>query len=62
MSFIPQTSYSQVLTQNQQSPTVVDQLSTFLNEFKALFNQLVNQNSMILSLLNTVINKITTTA
>ncbi|PNF35987.1 hypothetical protein B7P43_G02293 [Cryptotermes secundus] len=30
MSFIPQTSYSQVLTQNQQSPIMADQLSMFL--------------------------------
>jgi hypothetical protein len=60
MPFIPQTSYSQVLNQNQQSPTITNQFSTFLTEFKAMFNQLINQNSMILSLLNTVINKITT--
>jgi hypothetical protein len=32
------------------------QLNTFLNEFKAMFTQLINQNSMILSMLSTVIN------
>jgi hypothetical protein len=60
MPFIPQTSYSQVLNQNQQSPHITNQFSTFLIEFKTIFNQLINQNSMILSLLNMVINKITT--
>lgn len=34
-------------------------LTTFLEEFKALFTQLLNQNSMVLSMLTTVINKIT---
>jgi hypothetical protein len=32
------------------------QLNSFLNEFKAMFTQLINQNSMILSMLSTVIN------
>jgi hypothetical protein len=55
-----QTSYSQVLNQNQQSHTITNQFSAFITEFKTMFNQLINENSMILSLLNTVINKITT--
>jgi hypothetical protein len=48
MPFAPQTSYLQALNQNRQSL------------HKQMFNQLITQNSMILSLLNTVINKITT--
>ena len=51
--------YSQVLSNNH-APNQLDnlglQLSTFLNEFKAMFTQLINQNSMILSMLSTVIN------
>jgi hypothetical protein len=68
MPLAPQTSYSHILKQNQQPPhildqpisPILDQLSTFLTEFKIMFNQLNIQNSMVLSLLNTVINKITT--
>lgn len=33
-------------------------LSSFLQEFKTMFNQLIQQNSMILNMLNTVITKI----
>jgi hypothetical protein len=32
------------------------QMNNFLHEFKAMFTQLINQNSMILSMLTTVIN------
>jgi hypothetical protein len=38
--------------QNPHSPNISEQLSTFLNEFKAMFNQLTNQNSMVLNMLN----------
>lgn len=34
-------------------------MSTFLNEFKAMFTQLLNQNNTILTMLSTVIGKIT---
>jgi hypothetical protein len=61
MPFTPTTSYAQALTQKQQPP-MDEQLSTFLSELKTLFTQLLNQNSMILSLLHTVIGRITTTA
>jgi hypothetical protein len=60
MPLAPQISYSQALQQNQQPLYIPGQFSVFLTEFKKMFNQLINQNSMILSLLNTVINKITT--
>jgi hypothetical protein len=53
-----ETSYSQIIPQNLQSPNISEQLSTFLNESKAIFNQLMNQNSMVLNMLITVINKI----
>jgi DNA anti-recombination protein RmuC len=33
-------------------------LNTFLEEFKAMFTQLVQQNNMILQMLSTVINKL----
>lgn len=52
------TSYSQILKQNQQSLDITEQLTAFLNEFKAMFNQLINQNSMVLNMLTTLINKI----
>lgn len=32
-------------------------LSQFLNKFETMFNQLMNQNSMMLNLLTTLINK-----
>jgi hypothetical protein len=50
-----QTSYSKILPQNLQSRNISEQRSTFLNEFKAMFNQ----NSMVLNMLSSVINKIT---
>lgn len=33
-------------------------LSQFLNEFKAMFNQLIQQNSMVLNMLTTLISKL----
>ena len=53
------TSYSQVLNgnnNNNQTDSIGIQLNTFLNEFKTMFSQLINQNSMILSMLTTIIN------
>jgi hypothetical protein len=56
-----QYTYPQITKNNQTSlleqPTLAEQLASFLNEFKAMFSQLLNQNSMILNLLTTVINK-----
>ena len=57
-----QYTYAQIKKKNNQTsvleqPTLADQLASFLNEFKAMFSQLLNQNSMILNLLTTVINK-----
>lgn len=56
----PNATYSQILHTNH-TPTQPDnlglQLNTFLTEFKAMINQLINQNSMILSMLSTVISK-----
>ena len=51
-------SYSQVLNgnNNNQTDNIGIQLNTFLNEFKTMFSQLINQNSMILSMLTTIIN------
>jgi hypothetical protein len=51
--------YSQVLNRNNLNNQTDDngvQLNTFLNEFKTIFTQLINQNSMILTMLSTVIN------
>jgi hypothetical protein len=41
------------------STNITTQLTTFLSEFKNMFSPLVNQNSMILSMLSPVINKLT---
>jgi hypothetical protein len=51
--------HSQVLNgnnNNNQTDNIGIQLNTFLNEFKTMFSQLINQNSMILSMLTTIIN------
>ena len=57
-----QYTYAQITKNNQTSvleqPTPAEQLASFLNGFKAMFSQLLNQNSMILNLLTTVINKL----
>jgi hypothetical protein len=57
-------SYSQVASEepkieqtNNNTANISGQLTMFLNEFKNVFNQLLNQNTMILSMLSTVINK-----
>jgi hypothetical protein len=42
-------------TQLAEEPTTT--LKTFLDEFKGLFAQPVHQNSMILSMLSTLLNK-----
>lgn len=57
-----QRTYSQVTNNNQNTTaeysTIAEHLTTFLNEFKTMFSQLMNQNGMILNLLTTVINKL----
>ena len=57
-----QYTYTQITKHNQtyvlEQPTLAEQLVSFLNEFKTMFSQLLNQNSMILSLQTTVINKL----
>lgn len=55
---IQRRTFSQTVTQKQQTSDLTESLSTFLNEFKTMVNQLMNQNSMILSMLSTLINKI----
>jgi hypothetical protein len=53
------TPYSQVLNgniNNSQTDNIGIKLNTFLNEFKTVFSQLIIQNSMILSMLTTIIN------
>ena len=53
------TPYSQVLNDNNnnsQTDNIGIQMNTFLNEFKTMFSQLINQNSMMLSMLTTIIN------
>lgn len=54
-----QSSYSQIVAQNQYSPNITEQLTALLNEFKVMFNQLINQNSMVLNMLSTVVSRIT---
>lgn len=44
---------------NHTNEEVMDKLTVFLSEFKSMFAQLINQNSMILNMLTTVINRIT---
>ena len=53
-----QRSYADVISNRAQlaeEPTTT--LKTFVDEFKGLFAQLVQQNSMILSMLSTLLNK-----
>ena len=51
-------SYAEVTKNTEyQNPDVNTTLNNFLAEFKGLFTQLLNQNSMILSMLTTLINK-----
>ena len=54
-------SYSQVVGNNfSLHPSNDLTLNTFLEDFKAMFAQLVQQNNMILQMLSTVINKLVT--
>jgi hypothetical protein len=60
----PNISYSQIaaerpaIQQNNNGPAdIAGQLTMFLSEFKNMFNQLLNQNTMILTMLTTIINK-----
>lgn len=48
-----------VQTDTNNNVDIADKLTSFLNEFKNMFSQLINQNSMILTMLTTVINKLT---
>jgi hypothetical protein len=57
-------SYSQVASEkpeiqqiNNNTSDISGQLTLFLNEFENMFNQLLNQNTMILSMLTTIIRK-----
>ena len=54
----PPPSYSRIVTLHQQPTNTTDQLSIFLNEFKTMFSQLIQQSSMILNMLSTVIHKL----
>lgn len=53
-------SYAHVVSGNKtnSSEDLATTMATFLQEFKNLFNQLLNQNGMILNMLTTVINKL----
>jgi hypothetical protein len=57
-------SYSQVASEkpaiqqtNNNTADISGQLTMLLNEFKNIFNQLLNQNTMMLATLITIINK-----
>ena len=52
--------YSYIATHHQQPINVAKQLSTYLNEFKTMFGQLIQQNGLILNMLSTVIQKLNT--
>ena len=52
--------YSYIATHHQQPIILAEQLSTFLNEFKTMFGQLIQQNGLILNMLSNVIQKLTT--
>jgi len=61
----PTISYAQATTgrpliqpTNSHNTDVTDQLTTFLIELKHVFNELINQSGMIMTMLTTVINKI----
>jgi len=56
----PSPAYSYLATHHQQPINLAEQLSTFLNEFKTVFGQLIQQNGLILNMLSTVVQKITT--
>lgn len=46
-----------IANSNGQQNNTTDILTNFLGEFKAMFNQLISQNSMIINMLTTVISK-----
>jgi hypothetical protein len=52
-------SYSRAVTHHKQPANMADHLSTFLHEFKTMFSQLIQQNSVILNMLSTVIQNLT---
>jgi len=52
-------SYSRIVTHHQQPINTTEQLSIFLDEFKTMFSQLIQQNGMILNMIRTVIQKLT---
>lgn len=57
-----QTTYATIVRNDNSNPQPNDiyiQLTSIMNEFKTMFNQLINQNSMILNLLTKVINSTT---
>jgi hypothetical protein len=55
-------SYANVVRGNANQEPLIEEnstmLSKFLEEFKAMFQQLVQQNSMVLNMLTTLISKI----
>jgi len=55
----PSSSYSRIVTHHQQPINTTQQLSIFLDEFKTMFSQLIQQNGMILNMISTVIQKLT---
>lgn len=56
----PQKTYCQAVTTGLQVPQLTEHmsLSKFLEEFKTMFTQLIQQNNMVISMLGTVINKL----
>jgi hypothetical protein len=53
-----QRTYANVVSNNAKpADEQISSLKSFLDEFKALFTQLINQNSMIITMLNTLISK-----
>ena len=56
----PPAPFSHVVTSGTQPVDLAVQLSTFLNEFKSLFTQLMQQTGAILSMLTAVLPRFTT--
>jgi hypothetical protein len=50
--------YAQVFNRNNNNNDIDNKFSSFPLEFKNMFSELLNQNSMILTMLTTVINKL----
>jgi len=55
----PPLPYSRIVSHHSQPVPTTDQLSTFLAEFKTMFNQFIQQNGMLLNMLNTVMQHLT---